>query len=80
MGVHLNADHMPMCETGGSCNYVHVLNKPLVTYGKSRQQAESIIGDAVDNVVGYAREAGKPLLDFGQRKAEMEGQSAGTAG
>ena len=78
--MNLNADHLPMCETDGSCNYVHALNMPVVTYGKSQQQAESIIGDAVADVVEHVREAGKPLLDFGHRKAEMEGQSAGTAG
>ena len=50
---------------------------PLVTHGKARHQAEAIIGDAVANVVAYAREAGKPMLDFGQRTSEVEGQSCG---
>lgn len=41
---------------------------PLVTYGKSRHQAEVITGDAVDRVVAYARKTAKPIvierLDF----------------
>ena len=52
---------------------------PLVTYGNSQHQAEAIIGDAVANVVEYAREAGKPVvierLDLRQKKAALEGES-----
>ena len=79
IGVDLNADHLAVCETNGSCNYVHSFSVPLVTYGKSRHQAEAIIGDAVAVVVAYARKAGKPIviekLDFRQKKAALEGQS-----
>ena len=50
-----------------------------MTYGKSRHQAEALIGDAVAGIVEYAREAGKPLvlekLDFRQKKAVLEGES-----
>ena len=53
----------------------------VVTYGKSRHQAEAIIGDAVASVVAYARETGKPVvmerLDFRQKKAALEGESRG---
>ena len=49
------------------------------TDGKSRRQAEAIIGDAVASVVRYAREVGKPIvieqLDFRQKKAALEGES-----
>ena len=52
---------------------------PLVTYGKSRRQAEAIIGDAVASGVEYARATGKPIviemLDFRQKKPALEGQS-----
>ena len=51
----------------------------MVPYGKSRHQAEAIIGDAVADVVCYAREAGKAIvierLDFRQKKAVLEGES-----
>ena len=79
VGVDLNADHLAVCETDASGNYVHAVSVPLVTYGKFRHQAEAIIGDAVASVVGYARDAGRPVviehLDFRQKKAALEGES-----
>ena len=79
IGVDLNADHLAVCETNASGNSVHSFSVPLVTYGKSAHQAEALIGDAVARVVGYAREAGKPIvierLDFRQKKAALEGES-----
>ena len=79
IGVDLNADHLAVCEADASGNYIHAFSVPLVTYGKSRHQAEAIIGDAVASVVAYAREAGKPIviekLDFRQKKAVLEGES-----
>ena len=79
IGVDLNADHLAVCETDASGNYVHAFSVPLVTYGKSQHQAESIIGDAVASVVAYARDVGKPIviekLDFRQKKAALEGES-----
>ena len=79
VGVDLNADHLAVCETDASGNPVHSFSVPLVTYGKSRYQAEAIIGDAVAQVVEFAREAGKPIvieqLDFRQKKAALEGES-----
>ena len=79
IGVDLNADHLAVCETDASGNYIHAFTAPLVTYGKSQRQAEAIIGDAVASVVDYARCAGKPIvierLDFRQKKAVLEGES-----
>ena len=79
IGVDLNADHLAVSETDASGNYVKAWRAPLVTYGKSQHQAEAIIGDAVANVVGYARDVGKPIvlekLDFRQKKALLEGES-----
>ena len=79
VGVDLNADHLAVTETDASGNYIHAFSVPLVTYGKSRHQAEAIIGDAVAIVVDYAREVGKPIvieqLDFRQKKAVLEGES-----
>ena len=79
IGVDLNADHLAVAETDASGNYVHAFRVPLVTYGKSRQQAEALIGDAVARVVEYARRVGKPIvierLDFRQKKAVLEGES-----
>ena len=79
IGVDLNADHLAVCETDASGNYVDAFSVPLVTYGKSQRQAEAVIGDAVASVVAYAREVGKPIvieqLDFRQKKASLEGES-----
>ena len=79
IGVDLNADHLAVCETDTSGNYVNAFSVPLVTYGKSQCQAEAIIGDAVAKVVAYARDAGKPILierlDFRQKKSALEGES-----
>ena len=79
IGVDLNAAHLAVAETDASGNPVNAFRVPLVTYGKSRPQAEAIIGDAVARVVAYARETGKPIvierLDFRQKKVELEGES-----
>ena len=79
IGVDLNADHLAVCETDTSGNYVSAFSVPLVTYGKSQHQAEAVIGDAVAGVVAYAREVGKPIvierLDFRQKKTALEGES-----
>ena len=79
IGVDLNADHLAVCETDASGNYVHAFSVPLVTYGKSQHQAEAIIGDAVARVVVCASDVGKPIviekLDFRQKKAALEGEN-----
>ena len=79
IGVDLNADHLAVAETNSSGNYLNAWRVPLVTCGRSRRQAEAIIGDAVAGVVEYARAAGKPIvierLDFRQKKAALEGES-----
>ena len=79
VGVDLNADHLAVCETDASGNYVHAFRVPLVTYGKSRHQAAALIGDAVARVVEYARHVGKPIvterLDFRRKKTVLEGES-----
>ena len=79
IGVDLNADHLAVADTDASGNCINAWRVPLVTYGKSTNQAEALIGDAVAGVVRYAREAGKPIviekLDFRQKKAALEGES-----
>ena len=79
IGVDLNADHLAVSETDGDGNWIRSWRVPLVTYGKSRHQAQALIGDAVASVVGYARDVGKPIvlekLDFRTNKAALEGES-----
>jgi len=79
IGVDLNADHLAVSNTDSDGNWVRSWRVPLVTYGKSRHQAEALVGDAVAGIVAYARESGKPIvlekLDFRQKKAVLEGES-----
>ena len=79
VGVDLNADHLAVTETDFSGNWVASFSVPMVTYGKSARRSEAIIGDAVAEVIGYAREVGKPVafekLDFSEKRAELEGRS-----
>ena len=79
IGVDLNVDHLAIAETDSSGNWVRSWRVALVTYGKSRHQAEAIIGDAVASIVGYARDVGQPIviekLDLRQKKAVLEGES-----
>ena len=81
IGVDVNTDHLAVSETDCSGNWLRSLTVPLVTYGKSKKQAEALIGDAVAQVVGYARSVGKPLvvenLDFSKKRDELEGESLG---
>ena len=80
-GVDVNADHLAVCETDSSGNPVASWSVPLVTYGKTTNQAEALVGDAVAKVVGMARDAGKPVvierLDFEKKRSELEGESRG---
>ena len=70
IGADLNADHLAVSETDGEGNWLRSWRGPLVTYGKTRRQAEALIGDAVASIVACAREVGKPIvlekLDFRQ--------------
>ena len=79
IGVDVNVDHLAVAETDVSGNYVGAFRVPLVTYGKSTHEAEALIGDAVARVVEHARRVGKPVvieqLDFGKKKAALEGES-----
>ena len=81
IGVDVNTDHLAVSETDYSGNWLQSLTVPLVAYGKSKRQAEALIGDAVAQVVSYARAAGKPLvienLDFTKKKEQLEGEHPG---
>ena len=79
VGVDLNEDHLAVTETDSWGNWVHSFSAPLVTHGKTSRQAEALTGDAVARVVEYARGVGKPIayekLDFGEKRASLEGKS-----
>ena len=81
IGVDVNTDHLAVSETDYSGNWIRSFTVPLVTFGKSQKQAAALIGDAVAQVVGYARSVGKPLvvenLDFSKKKDQLEGEYPG---
>jgi len=76
IGVDVNADHLAVSETDRFGNLIGARRIPLVTYGKTPDQAKALIGDAAISMVEQAKAAGKPLvieqLDFQKKKAELE--------
>ena len=81
IGVDVNVDHLAVSETDSSGNWLRSSSVPLVTYGKSTEQAEALIGDAVAEIVAQALDAGKPLvienLEFSKKRDLLEGESPG---
>jgi IS605 OrfB family transposase len=79
IGVDLNADHLAVAETDRSGNPLRAWSVPLVTYGKTTDQAEALIGDACKTIVDRAAATGKPIsierLDFSNKKAALEDES-----
>ena len=79
IGVDINVDHLAVSETDCSGNWLRSWSVPLVTYGKSKYRVEALVGDAVAELVGAARAAGKPLvienLDFSKKRDLLEGES-----
>jgi IS605 OrfB family transposase len=79
IGVDLNADHLAVAETDRFGNPMPAWSVPLVTYGKSSDQARALIGDACKTIIDYAVAVGKPIsierLDFQAKKAALEDES-----
>ena len=79
LGVDINADHLAVTETNSDGNWLRSWRVPLVTYGKSTNQALALTGRAVKELVGRAEEAGKPLvierLDFQEKKTSLRRES-----
>ena len=78
-GIDINVDCLAVSETDRFGNLINSWVLPLVTYGKSTDQAEAIIGDVVKQVVALAEIAKKPIvvekLNFSKKKAELEGEN-----
>jgi len=81
VGVDINENCLAVTEIDRFGNMVATRVIPLVTYGKSSDQAKAIIGDAVKDLVTQAVEARKPIiiekLDFRKKKAQLEGEHPG---
>jgi IS605 OrfB family transposase len=76
IGVDINADHLAVSETDRFGNLVLSLRIDLHTYGKTRDQAKALIGDAGVRIADLAKSKCKPIviekLDFSKKKAELE--------
>ena len=76
IGVDINANHLAISETDRFGNPIAKQSIPLNTYGKTRDQAQALIGEVSASLVAYAKQAGKDLvieeLDFQKKKAELK--------
>jgi len=76
IGIDVNADHLAVAETDRFGNLIDARRIDLITYGKTRDQAKAVIGDAAVAMAAQAQAAGKPMvieaLDFQKKKAELE--------
>lgn len=79
IGVDLNADHVALTETDRFGNPIKRESIPLVTYGKSSQQAKALVGDVTAQIVKLAQDRNKPIiiekLDFQKKKAQLRGNT-----
>ncbi len=80
IGVDINVDHLAIVETDRNGNPIWKQTIPLVSYGKTKEQAKAVIGDACAKVVQIARRSKKPLvverLNFQKKKAELKEESS----
>ncbi len=76
IGVDLNANHVALSELDRFGNPVGWARVPCMTSGRSHHQRLAAIGEAIKQVVLYARDRAKPIvverLDFEKRKAALE--------
>ena len=75
IGVDINIDHLAVVETDRFGNPVGKQTIPLNLYGKAKEQALAIIGDACAQVVALAEQTLKPLiledLNFQKKKQSL---------
>jgi IS605 OrfB family transposase len=79
IGIDINANHIALVEIDHNGNPIFKETIPTNTYGKTKEQAEAIIGDACKRVVILAKEKGKSVileqLDFTKKKTTLKGTS-----
>ncbi|MES2199571.1 MAG: hypothetical protein V4489_05345 [Chlamydiota bacterium] len=75
IGVDININHIALAEIDSKGNPIHKETIPLCTYGKSKDQAKSIIGEAISKVTALSLNKKKPLvvekLDFTKKKRSL---------
>ena len=76
IGVDINANHLAVSEIDNTGNLIKSFNVPLCTYGKSSAQSKALIGDAIKQIVAYAKIKQKPIivekLDFKKKKRALK--------
>jgi IS605 OrfB family transposase len=79
IGVDLNAGFVSVARTERFGNLIEVFDIPMVTYGKSQGQSDTIIKQVVDQIVEYAKKHGLPIvsenLDFAKKKRSLIDES-----
>ncbi len=80
IGLDINVHHIALVETDVKGNPIDKKTIPLCTYGKTKNQAKALIGDAVKEVIALAQEKQKPIvreeLDFCNKKTTLREDSA----
>jgi hypothetical protein len=75
IGVDVNADHLAVAETDRFGNLIEARRIDLITYGKTRDQAKAVIGDAAVAMAAQAQAAGKPMvietIDFQKKESRV---------
>ena len=75
VGIDINVDHLAVVETDRFGNKVEAKTIPLALYGKTKDRALALIGDAAADIIEYAKTKGKPIalehLDFQKKKRSL---------
>jgi IS605 OrfB family transposase len=78
IGIDINAGHLAVTETDRFGNPVEYFSVPCITYGKSSEQRNAAIGDAVKSVMEFVVKTQKPVvmekLDFQKKKSALEAE------
>jgi IS605 OrfB family transposase len=83
IGLDLNPHQFVLAELNRCGNFQGGEHIPCMTYGKRREQAKAMVGDAVKQVMAVAVRSRKPLvierLEFAKKKAALENAGRGRA-
>ena len=83
IGLDLNPHQLVLAELNRCGNFQGGEHIPCMTYGKRREQAKAVVGDAVKQVMAVAVRSRKPLvierLEFAKKKAALENAGSGRA-
>ena len=83
IGIDINVDHLAAVEIDYYGNQLQSKRIPLNLYGKSKEQAKAIIGDAVKEAIELAKQSQAPItlenLNFEKKKRTLKDKSASQA-